>query len=182
LEKGWLCTANCCSVWVHQTVSDAPGWALANWPLLGIRRRCMAIIHRTVRWCTGLSGEPTAASATVGRAICARRVAPANGRLGAPDYPVCTGQCPVCQPARRSNGRLRQEWKEICTGHATVAIRWRTGPKIQRSAAPGMEGDPHQTCYSGCPVVHRTVRCATRQKARIAFLVRFQRLLAALGL
>jgi hypothetical protein len=40
------------------------------------------IIHRTVRWCTGLSGEPTAASATVGRAIRGRRVACANGRQG----------------------------------------------------------------------------------------------------
>jgi hypothetical protein len=33
-----------------------------------------------------------------------------------------------------------------------------------------------------CPVVHRTVRCASRQKARIAFLECSQRLLAALGL
>jgi hypothetical protein len=32
-----------------------------------------------------------------------------------------------------------------------------------------------------CPVVHRTVRCARRQKARIAFLKCSQRLLAALG-
>jgi hypothetical protein len=63
--------------------------ALANWPLSGIRRRRKAIIHRTVRWCTGLSGEPTAASATVGCAIRARRVAPANGRLGAPDSVRC---------------------------------------------------------------------------------------------
>jgi hypothetical protein len=94
---------------------------------LGKLWRCTAIIHRTVRWCTGLSGEPTAARATVGRAIRARRVAPANGRLGAPDCLVCTGQCPVRQPARRSNGRLRQEWKDICTGHATVAVRWCTG-------------------------------------------------------
>jgi hypothetical protein len=31
-------------------------------------------------------------------------------------------------------------------------------------------------------VAHRTVRCATRQKARIAFLIDLQRLLAALGL
>jgi hypothetical protein len=44
-----------------------------------------------------------------------------------------------------------------------------TSPKIQRSAMPGMEGDPHRTYYSACPVVHRTVRCATQQKARIAF-------------
>jgi hypothetical protein len=112
---------------VHRTVSGAPGWALANWPLSGIRRRRMAIIHRTVRWCTGLFGEPTAANATVGRAICARRMAPANGRLGAPDCPVCTGQCPLRQPARRSNGRMRQEWKEIHTEHATVVVRWCTG-------------------------------------------------------
>jgi hypothetical protein len=97
---------------VHRTVSGAPGWALANWPLSGIRRRRTTIIHRT--------GEPTAARATVGRAIRARRVAHANGRLGAPD-------CPVRQPARRSNGRLRQKWKEIRTGHATVAVRWCTG-------------------------------------------------------
>jgi hypothetical protein len=107
-------------------LSGALGWALANWPLSGIRRRRTTIIHRTVRWCTGLSGEPTAAKATVGRTICARRVAHANGRLGAPDCPVCTGQCPVRQPDQRSNGRLCQEWKEIRTGHATVAIRWCT--------------------------------------------------------
>jgi hypothetical protein len=30
---------------------------------LGIRQRRTAIIHQTVRWCTGLSGEPTIASA-----------------------------------------------------------------------------------------------------------------------
>jgi hypothetical protein len=37
-------------------------------------------------------------------------------------------------------------------------------------------------CTGQCPVVHRTVQCATRQKARFAFLDYFQRLLAALGL
>jgi hypothetical protein len=31
-------------------------------------------------------------------------------------------------------------------------------------------------------LAHRTVRCATRQKARIAFLVDLQQLLATLGL
>ena len=139
---------------VHRTVSGAPGWLLANWPLSGIRRRRTAIIHRTVRWCTGLSGEPTAASATVGRAIRGRRVARANGRQGAPDCPVCTGQCPVRQRARSCNGHLCPIWKTIA----------------------------HQTGYSSCPVAHRTVRCATRQKARMAFQECLQRLLAALGL
>jgi hypothetical protein len=49
----------------HQTVSGgAPDsvrcarLTLANLLLSGIRRRCTSIIHRTVRWCTGLSGEP----------------------------------------------------------------------------------------------------------------------------
>jgi hypothetical protein len=126
-----MCTANCCSVWVHRTVSGALGWALANWPLSGIRRRRTTIIHRTVRWCTELSGEPTAAKATVDRAIRTRRVAHANSWLGAPDCPVCTGQCLVRQAARRSNGRLRQEWKEIHTGHATVVVQCATRQKAR---------------------------------------------------
>jgi hypothetical protein len=41
----------------------------------------MAIIHWTVRWCTGLSGEPTVPAPTVVRAINARHVARSNGRL-----------------------------------------------------------------------------------------------------
>jgi hypothetical protein len=52
---------------------------------LGNIWRRTAIIHRIVWWCTGLSGEPTFASATVGRAIRGRRVARANSRQGAPD-------------------------------------------------------------------------------------------------
>jgi hypothetical protein len=94
---------------------------------LGKNRRRTAIIHRTVRWCTGLSGEPTVASATVGRAIRGRRVARANGRQGAPDCPVCTRQCPVRQLARRCNGHLHQNRKEIGTGPSTLTVRWCTG-------------------------------------------------------
>jgi hypothetical protein len=89
--------------------------------------RRTAIIHQTVQWCTGLSGEPTVASATVGHTICGRRVARANGRQGAPDCPVCIGQCPVRQLARRCNGHLRQKRKEIRTGPSTVTVRWCTG-------------------------------------------------------
>jgi hypothetical protein len=112
---------------VHRTVSGAPDWSPANWPLSGKLWRRTAIIHRTVRWCTGLSGEPTVASTTVGRAIRGRRVARGNGRLGAPDCPVCTGQCPVRQPARSCNGRLCQEWKEIAHRTRTVTVWWHTG-------------------------------------------------------
>jgi hypothetical protein len=158
LEKSWLCTANCCSVWVHRTVRCArrvqgePAaletrrrrtaiihqtirWCTglsgesyaAKSSLSGKVQRRTAKIHRTVRWCTGLSGEPTADCATVGSEIGGRHVARTNGRKGAPDCPVCTGQCPVCQPTPRCNGRLRQKRKEIRTGPSTVIVRWRTG-------------------------------------------------------
>jgi hypothetical protein len=124
--------------------------ALANWPLSGNRRRRMTINQRTVRWCTGLSGEPTVGRAN-GRPHNPRATRGKSQRSEeAPDCPVCIGQCPVRQRLPSANGRLRQRRKEIRTGQ--------------------------------CPVVHRTVRCARRQKARIAFLKCSQRLLAALGL
>jgi hypothetical protein len=145
-----------CSVWVHRTVR----WCTGQCPVrqagiceraaLGIRRRRTAKIHRTVRWCTGLSDEPTVGQAN-GQSRNPRATrGRANGQKGAPDCPVCTGQCSVRQRLGICNGRLRQIRKELRTGQ--------------------------------CPVVHRTVRCARRQKARIAFLNCSQRLLAALGL
>jgi hypothetical protein len=119
---------------VHRTVR----WCTGQCPVcqasprelaaLGIRRRRTTIIHRTVRWCTGLSGEPTVTSATVGRAIFARRVARSNGRVGTPDCPVCTRQCPVRQPTPRTNGRMFQKRKEIAHRTATVTVQWCTGP------------------------------------------------------
>jgi hypothetical protein len=105
---------------VYRTVSGAPGWFLVNRPLSGKVWRRTSILHRTVRWCTELSGEPTVASATVGRAIRGRCVAHTNGRQGAPD-------CPVCQLAQSCNGHLRQKRKEIDTEPSIVTVRWRTG-------------------------------------------------------
>jgi hypothetical protein len=76
----------------------------------------VAIIHRTIRWCTGLSGEATIASANgrphnlhVTRGLLERSA-------GAPD-------CSVRQSAQRGNGRICQIWKEIA--HRTV---YRTCP------------------------------------------------------
>jgi hypothetical protein len=74
---------------VHQTVSGAPGWSLVKRSLSGKDQRRTTIIHQTVRWCTGLSGEPTVASAMVSRAIRGRRVARTNGQQGAPDSVRC---------------------------------------------------------------------------------------------
>jgi hypothetical protein len=71
--------------------------ASVNWLLSGLRRRRTAINHRTVRWCTGLSGEPTVGQAN-GRPHNPRATrGRTNGQKGAPDCPVCTGQCPVRQ-------------------------------------------------------------------------------------
>ena len=101
----WLCSAKVSSVWVHRTVRCAR-LTLANLLLSGLRQRCMAIIHRTVRWCTGLSGglltgelvalekssstygynspdcpvSQRSAGPTVGRAICAGHVAEPTAR------------------------------------------------------------------------------------------------------
>jgi hypothetical protein len=101
-------------------------------------------------------------------------------------YGYNSPDCPVSQrsPAQRSTAQSACDaWPTptVGWGHRTVSGA-PTSPKIQRSAAPGMEGDLHRTMNSGCSMVHRTVRCATRQKARIAFQECFQRLLAALGL
>jgi hypothetical protein len=81
---------------VHRTVSGgAPDsvrcakLALVKRPLSGIRRRRTAIIHRTVRWCTGLSGEPTVGRAN-GRPRNPRVTrGRANGQMGAPDSVRC---------------------------------------------------------------------------------------------
>jgi hypothetical protein len=59
----------------HRTVSCAPGWLGVNKALLGKEMGDVAIIHWTVRWCTGLSGEPMVPAPTVGNAISRRRVA-----------------------------------------------------------------------------------------------------------
>jgi hypothetical protein len=139
---------------VHRTVSGAPDRTPVNKSLSGEVWQRTAIIHRIVQWCTGLSGEPTVDCAN-GRQRDQRATRGLSQRIvGASDCPVCTGQCPVSQDDRCSNGQLSPIWKEIV----------------------------HRTSYKTCPVVHRTVRCATQQKASIAFQNEFQRLLGPMGL
>jgi hypothetical protein len=58
---------------------------------------------------------------------------------------------------------------ELSGVHQTVSGA-PTAPKDQRSDAPEKEGDRAPDSYSDCPMVHRTVRCTTRQKASLAFL------------
>jgi hypothetical protein len=119
-----------CSV-VHRTVSGAPGWSTANWSLSGKLRRCTAIIHRTVRWCTRLSGEPTAASATVGRQIRATR-GPLQRSAGAPDSVRCANGPEVATVGCARNGRKSRTGHEqwLSGGAPDYPVRHSTEGKI----------------------------------------------------
>jgi hypothetical protein len=98
--------------------------ALVNWLLSGTQRRRTAIIHRTVWWCTGLSGgAPDCPVSQRSAAQSARDAWPGQRSDGG------TGQCPVRQRLQIVNGRLRQNRKEICTGQCPVVhqtVRWCT--------------------------------------------------------
>jgi hypothetical protein len=147
LEKTWLEQPRLCSVWVHRTVSGgAPDSVrcarLASGQLaaLGSRRRRTAINHRTVRWCTGLSGESSAA-----KSMLSGTKSTAYG-YNSPDCPVSH------RTIRWANGRARQRsaaqsardaWlsqqsdggTELSGVHRTVSGA-PTAPSLQRSAAP----------------------------------------------
>jgi hypothetical protein len=100
----------------HRTVRCAR-LVLDELAALGIRRRRTAIIHRTVRWCTGLSGESTVASAN-GRPRNLRGTRGcSNGQLGAPDSVRC-----AIWPEGATVGCARFGRKS-CTGQATVVVR-----------------------------------------------------------
>jgi hypothetical protein len=192
LEKSWLCTAKWSSVWVHRTVRCAPDsvrcarTSLGEQSALGTRRRRTTINHRTVRWCTGQSCESSAAksslsgndqrrTAKIHQTVrwCTGLSGEANGRLH---------QRSVAQSARDAWASQRSAGGTGLSGvHRTVS-GVPTAAKLQRSDAPEMEGDHAPDSYRDCPVAHRTIWCATRQKARIAFEECLQRLLAALGL
>jgi hypothetical protein len=111
---------------------------------------------------------------------------------GAPDCPVAH------RTVRCANGRQRQRsvaqsshntWsRQRSVGHTGLSGVHRTvsgaptDPEDQRSTALRMERNQAPDMNSSCPVVHRIVRCTTRQNARLAFQVGLQWLLAALGL
>jgi hypothetical protein len=133
--------------------------------------------HRTVRWCTGQCPVCQAGSGELAALGFRRRRTTINHRT----VRWCTrlsGEPMVS----RANGRSRN-------------------PRATHGRANGQKGAPNCPVrqrlwiFNGrlrqnrkeirtgqCPVVHRTVRCTSRQKARIAFLECSQRLLAALGL
>jgi hypothetical protein len=95
LEKTWLSSQDSAQSGCTRLSGGAPDsvrcarLAAVNCLLSGLRRRCTAINHRTVRWCTGLSGEPTVGRAN-GRPRNPRATrGRANGQKGAPDSVWC---------------------------------------------------------------------------------------------
>ena len=122
-------------------------------PLSGFSPATSAKIHRTVRCAPDCPVSQRSAGPTVGRAIGARHVAePTVGRKHRTVR--CAPDMSGAPTVRRSDSDSngRMRCLRKQIGHRTV---------------------------SG---VHRTVRCARRQKARMAFQICSQRLLAALGL
>jgi hypothetical protein len=126
--------------------------------------------------------------------------------LGAPDSVRCARLALVNWPlSGTQRRRTTKNHREPTVGRANGRPR---NPRMTRGRANGLMGAPDCPVYTGqypvrqrlqivngrlrqnrkeictglCPVVHRTVRCTSRQKARIAFLDCSQRLLAALGL
>jgi hypothetical protein len=112
----------------HTGLSGAPGWSTVNWLLSGKEKGDVAIIHRTVRWCTRLSGESTAPAA--------------NGR-------PCN-QRATRGPRQQSVGHTR-----LSGVHQTV-FGAPTAPEDQRSAVPDMEGDHAPDCYRRQELHHST--------------------------
>jgi hypothetical protein len=160
MQKAWMCTAKTQLSLAHRTVRWCTGQCLVRqaelWWTSHSRESLVAydynspdcpVVHRTVRWSNDRLRQRSA-TRSAGDAW------PGPTVVGAPDCPVCTGQCPVSQDDRCSNGQLSPFWKEIA----------------------------HRTSYRTCPVVHRTVQCTTRQKANTAFQKDFQRLLGPLGI
>jgi hypothetical protein len=71
MEKNWQCAANSSSAWHTGLSGGTPGSVrcarLADGEPVALKNRwsCMAKIHQTVRWCTGLSGDSSATNLSV---------------------------------------------------------------------------------------------------------------------
>jgi hypothetical protein len=117
---------------------------------LGNRRRRTTIIHQTVRWCTGLSGESSAVNSLPS--------GKAKGRRGynSPDCPVSqrspaptVGRAIFARHVDCSNGQLV---------HRTVRCASQSRGATVGYAKFGRRSHTYRTC----PVAHRTVRWRTR--------------------
>jgi hypothetical protein len=142
MERDCLVSAKASAVWVHRTVR----WCTEQCPVcqagsgeldaLGNKLTAYGYNAPDCPVCTGLSGEPSVGRAN-GRLRDLRETrGRANGRAGAPDCLVCTGQCPVLQRLPGANGRLRHRRKEIRTGQCPVCTGLSGAPGDRRQDLP----------------------------------------------
>jgi hypothetical protein len=133
---------------------------------------CSVWEHQTVWWCTGQCPVRQAGSSE----LAALGNSPATYGYNSPDCPVCTGLSGEPTVGRAIYAEHVAEPKAR-RGHRTV--RCANGSLAANGRLRRRRKEIGHRTLSG---VHRTVLCARRQKARIAFPDCSQRLLAALGL
>ena len=135
-------------------------------------RGCFGLGHRTVRWCTRqcpvvhrtVSGAP----GYLGRRGRSREFADGvrlkfTGLSGEPTVGRANGRPRDLRGTRgRANGRKGAPDCPVCTGH----VRCANGSKTANGRLRHRRKEIGHRTVSG---VHRTVRCARRQKARMTF-------------
>jgi hypothetical protein len=118
------------SVWCARLVSGEK-------VVLRIRRRRTTIIHRTVQWCTGLSGGSSAANSLLSG------MKKGDVAKNSPDCLV------MHRTVRGANGRQRQRsatksagdaWQLQRSAGGTGLSGAPTGPELQRSSVSDLEG------------------------------------------
>ena len=135
-------------------------------------------------WGTGLSGVHRTVSGAPDQRGANQRLSGFSPATSAKIHRTvrCAPDCPVSQ---RSAGPT--VGRAICAGHVAEPTVER-GHRTVRCANDSQICNGRLCClrkeigHRTVSGVHRTVRCARRQKARIAFWICSQRLLAALGL
>jgi hypothetical protein len=138
------------------------------------KRTQLSLAHRIVRWCRPASGE----QATIGKnqrrtTIIHRTVRWCTGLSGEPTVASAAVDHAIHgRRVTRANSRQGAPDCPMCTRQCLVRHLARRCNSRLRQNRKEIGTGPSKV----------TVRCATRQKARIAFLVGLQRLLAALGL
>jgi hypothetical protein len=100
---------------------------------LGNRRSCMAIIHQTVRWCTGLSGESSAVNSSLSGKGTRRR------GYNSPDCPVVHRTFRWVNGASANGRPCDQRATRGCSNGRLSGAP--SDPWEQRSTVPDLEGN-----------------------------------------
>jgi hypothetical protein len=110
--------------------------ARANWPLSGNRRRCSAIIHRTVRCAPDCPVSQRSAGPTVGRAICVGHVAEPTARRGHRTVRCAPDMSGAPMALWLPTVGFAVEGKKSSTGHYPVCTGLSGAPDDRRQELP----------------------------------------------